>query len=91
VLWDRRRPNPACAAVISCPAMKDMTQRQALAEAVRRWGAAATIRYSPPRSQSRGRLARYTCMVGNGGGGGGIAIEGQGYTWREAFEDARPR
>ncbi|MCA1825831.1 MAG: hypothetical protein LC689_02685 [Myxococcales bacterium] len=70
--------------------MKDMTERQARAEAMKRWGAAAIIQYSAPRSDRRGRLARYTCKVGNGAGGG-IAIEGQGYTWREAFDDARPR
>jgi hypothetical protein len=67
--------------------MKDMTERQAWAEAVKRWGAAATIQYSPPRSPRRGRLARYNCKVGNGAAGGSV-IEGQGYTWREAFDDA---
>ena len=34
-------------------------------------------------------LARYTRKVSNGATGGS-AIEGQGYTWREAFNDARP-
>jgi hypothetical protein len=73
--------------------MKDMTQRQAQAEAVRRWGASGTIRFRPPlvaRSQ-RGRLARYSCTVSNGVEGSFYSIEGQGHTWREAFADARPR
>jgi hypothetical protein len=70
--------------------MKDMTEQQARAEAVKRWGAAATIQYSPARSPRRGRLARYTCKVGNGAAGT-TGVEGQGYTWREAFDDARPR
>jgi len=34
-------------------------------------------------------LARYTRKVSNGATGGS-AIEGQGYTWREAFDDTRP-
>ena len=63
-----------------------MTEQQALAEAVRRWGPTATAQYSAPRSERRGRLSRYTCKVGNGAG-----VEGQGYTWRDAFDDARPR
>jgi hypothetical protein len=67
--------------------MKDMTEQQAWAEATKRWGTAATVEYSAPRSERRGRLARYTCRVSNGAGGG-YAIEGQGYTWREAFDDA---
>jgi hypothetical protein len=67
--------------------MKDMTERQAWAEATKRWGTAARIERSVPRSEPRGRLARYTCRVGNGASGGS-AIEGQGYTWREAFDDA---
>ena len=70
--------------------MKDMTNQEAWAEAIKRWGSTATIKYFPPRSGHRGRLARYTCKVGNGGEGV-TSIEGQGYTWREAFEDARPR
>jgi len=73
--------------------MKDMTQTQALAEAVRRWGPSGTITFRPPRSikSIRGRLARYCCTVGNGGGGSFYSIEGQGNTWLEAFADARPR
>jgi hypothetical protein len=72
--------------------MKDMTHEEAQAEALRRWGTAGTIEFFPPRRPRglRGRLARYACKVGNGGGGM-CSVEGQGDTWREAFEDARPR
>jgi hypothetical protein len=70
--------------------MKDMTERQALAEATRRWGKAAVVEYTAPRSDHRGRLARYSYRVGNGASGA-AAIEGQGYSWREAFDDARQR
>lgn len=73
--------------------MKDMTQTEALAEAIRRWGPTGTIKFRPPdpgRAQ-RGRLARYSCIVGNGIVGSLYSIEGQGNTWREAFEDARSR
>jgi len=73
--------------------MRDMTQKQARAEAVRRWGPNATITFLPPRSGKirRGRLARYCCTVGNAGGGSFRSVEGQGNTWLEAFADARPR
>jgi hypothetical protein len=72
--------------------MKDMTQQEAQAEALRRWGAGGVIEFRPPRRRGvRGRLARYACKVGNGGPGGLHSVEGQGDTWREAFEDARPR
>ncbi len=73
--------------------MKDMTQKQAQAEAVRRWGASGTIRFLPSRQGriQRGRLARYCCTVGNGAVGSFYSVEGQGNTWREAFADARPR
>jgi len=73
--------------------MTDMTQEQARAEAFRRWGAAGTIEFHPPRRPRafRGRLARYACKVGNRGAGGFHSEEGQGDTWREAFADARPR
>jgi hypothetical protein len=67
--------------------MKEMSERQALAEAAKRWGPAATVEFSAPRSEHRGRLARYTCRVSNGARGSN-AIEGQGYSWREAFDDA---
>jgi len=74
--------------------MKDMTEEQALAEAIRRWGASGAIRLRTHSSASgrvrRGRLARYRCVVGNGGLGRDCSIEGQGDTWREAFLDARP-
>ena len=73
--------------------MKDMTLRQAQAEAVRRWGSAGTVTFRAPRvgRLERGRLARYSCTVGNGLIGSAYSIEGQGHTWREAFSDARPR
>jgi hypothetical protein len=74
--------------------MKDMTEEQALAEAKLRWGAGGAIRLRTNPSASgrvqRGRLARYCCVVGNGGLGKECSIEGQGNTWREAFLDARP-
>jgi len=71
--------------------MNDMTQKQAQAEAVRRWGAGGTVEFHPPNPlKTRGRLARYTCVVSSG-----IAFspstQGQGDTWRAAFADARPR
>jgi hypothetical protein len=70
-----------------------MTQEQARAEAVRRWGASGTIKFRPPPGarSHRGRLARYSCTVGNGVAGSFYSVEGQGHTWREAFDDARPR
>jgi len=73
--------------------VKDMTEQQALAEAFRRWGASGTIKFRPPRAagSQRGRLARYCCTVGNGLSGSFYSIEGQGNSWREAFDDARPR
>jgi len=54
---------------------------------------AATVEFHPSRRPGalRGRLARYACKVGNGARSGMRAVEGQGNTWREAFEDARPR
>jgi hypothetical protein len=72
--------------------MKDMTQAEALAEAVRRWGASGTIEFLPSRvpRAHRGRLARYPCKVGDGASGG-WSVQGQGNTWQEAFDDARPR
>ncbi len=73
--------------------MNDMTPEQAKAEALRRWGATATVEFHPPRRPggSRGRLGRYACKVSNGGGRGTVSVEGQGNTWSEAFADARPR
>ncbi|HET7785074.1 MAG TPA: hypothetical protein VFL36_03830 [Myxococcales bacterium] len=67
----------------------DMTQEQAQAEAIRRWGLSATATYRPSRRTDggHGRLARYRCTVGSGRGGGYL-VEGQGNTWREAFADA---
>lgn len=72
--------------------MKDMTMKQAQAEAIRRWGERAVVRFRPPRPAGiRGRFARYCCTVGNGLERSLDAVEGQGHTWREAFEDARLR
>jgi hypothetical protein len=73
--------------------MNDMTQTEALAEAIKRWGPNGTIRFLPPHParRQRGRLARYCCIVGNGIAGSLYSIEGQGNTWREAFDDARRR
>jgi hypothetical protein len=72
--------------------MKDMTQKQARAEAVRRWGPSATIEFRPQRSAiRRGRLARYCCTVANGDRSASYTVEGQGDTWRAAFADACPR
>src|SRR5207245_9415654 len=73
--------------------MKDMTQTEALAEAIRRWGPSGTIKFRPPlpARKQRGRLARYCCIAGNGIAGAFYSIEGQGNSWREAFDDSRPR
>jgi len=71
--------------------MNDMTQKQAQAEAVRRWGPGGSVKFHPPHPlKTRGRLARYTCVVSSG-----MeffpSTEGQGDTWHAAFADARPR
>ena len=73
--------------------MKDMTETEARAEAIRRWGPRSTIEFRPSRSSNgrRGRLARYRCTVANGDRRSSYSIEGQGNTWREAFADAGPR
>jgi hypothetical protein len=69
--------------------MKEMTQKEAQAEAVRRWGSRGTVTFRSRRRNGRGgRLARYCCTVGNGHPGSVRSVEGQGNTWREAFEDA---
>ncbi len=70
--------------------MKDMTQKQAQAKAVRLWGVSGTIRFRPTHrtGSPRGRLARYCCIVGNRHPGAFRPVEGQGNTWREAFADA---
>ncbi len=69
--------------------MKEMTQKEAQAEALRRWGPRGTVTFRSPRRNGRGgRLARYCCTVGNGHSGSVRAVEGQGNTWREAFDDA---
>lgn len=74
-------------------ATKDMTQAEAKAEAQRRWGSSGTATFRPSRGGrgQRGRLARYPCFVGNGPAGSPHSVEGQGATWREAFDDARQR
>jgi hypothetical protein len=72
--------------------MRDLTDKQAQAEAVRRWGPSGTVRVRPASLNGRrGRLARYRCTVGNGNAGAFSSVEGQGDTWLEAFADARPR
>ena len=71
--------------------MKDMTQKQAEAEAMRRWGAGGTVSFRPANAgKARGRLARYSCVVSSGLGFS-PSTEGQGDTWQAAFADARPR
>jgi hypothetical protein len=74
--------------------VKDMTDKQAQAEAIKRWGAAGAIRARPPSTGKTpgrgGALARYRCVVGNGHLGPSCSVQGQGDTWRAAFEDARP-
>lgn len=73
--------------------MEDMTEVEARAEAVRRWGPTGAVRLWKETQRSgrvrRGRLARYRCMVGNGNLGKACSVVGQGDTWREAFLDAR--
>ena len=73
--------------------MKDMTRKQAEAEAVRRWGATARIKFRPSNSgrTQRGRLARYCCTVSSCEVRSLYSVEGQGDTWREAFADACTR
>jgi len=73
--------------------MKDMTQTEALAEAIRRWGPSGTIKFRPPlpARQHRGRLARYCRTVGDRLAGYVSSTDGQGNAWREAVDDARPR
>ncbi len=72
--------------------MKEMTQAQAQAEAIRRWGPGGTVEFRPSRShrEVRGKLARYPCLVSDGTAGH-RSIEGQGETWTDAFADARSR
>jgi hypothetical protein len=71
-----------------------MTEKEAAAEATRRWGASGTIRLRSDTNglgnAKRGRLAPYRCIVGDGRLGQHRTIEGQGDTWQEAFLDARP-
>jgi len=73
--------------------MRDMTQKQARAEAIRRWGETATVTFRPhdPNKGRRGRLARYRCVVSSGHGRCAQLEEGQADTWLAAFADARPR
>ena len=70
-----------------------MTKAQALIEARRRWGDGGAVHMRPAPvnggSSRRGRLARYRFVVGNGSLGKRCSIQGQGDSWRAAFEDAR--
>jgi hypothetical protein len=69
-----------------------MTQEQAQAEAIRRWGQGGTVTFRPgPKDKRRGRLARYKCVVSSGQCGFFPSTEGQGDSWQAAFADARPR
>ena len=69
-----------------------MTQQEAQAEAIRRWGEGGTVILRPgPKNKPRGRLARYKCVVSSGERGFFPSTEGQGDTWQEAFADAHPR
>jgi hypothetical protein len=77
--------------VIHSGDMKDMTQKQAQAEAVRRWGPTGTIKFRPPNADRRGRLARYCCTVSSCDVRSAYSVEGQGNTWLEAFADASTR
>jgi len=66
-----------------------MTQDEARAEAIKRWGEGATVTFRPRRNgERRGRLARYSCIVSSGAGGFFPLTEGQGDTWQAAFADA---
>ena len=73
----------------------DMSREQAEREARRRWGPTGEVRMRGvaqyKSSRGPGRLARYRYVVGNGRLKGACTILGQGNSWREAFEDARPR
>jgi hypothetical protein len=79
--------------VIFSKSMKDMTEKEARAEALRRWGPSGMVTFRPSRTikSNRGRLARYCCIVGNGDGRSLYSVQGQGHTWREAFDDAQAR
>ena len=74
--------------------VRDLTESQAAAEAIRRWGQSGAIRLRSDGtglgSVKRGRLARYRCTVGDGGLGEYRSMEGQGDSWLEAFLDAKP-
>ena len=74
--------------------MDDMSEEEARAEAKRRWGPSGAVRLrveaAHPGRSTRGRLARYRCTVGDGSLGKECTVEGQGNTWREAFDDAAP-
>ena len=75
-------------------AVSDLTAQQALMEARRRWGDGGAVRLLPlgrHQGQGRGRLARYRYLVGNGRLGLSCTVQGQGDSWSQAFEDAKPR
>lgn len=73
----------------------DLTEQQALLEARRRWGDTGAVRLRAPPTykagRAPGRLARYPYVVGNGRLGPSCTVLGQGNSWAEAFEDAKPR
>jgi hypothetical protein len=68
-----------------------MTEDEAHAEALRRWGPTGAVRCRKATTENgqRGRLARYRYMVGDGNLGKACVVMGQGDTWLEAFLDAR--
>jgi len=69
-----------------------MTQKEAQAEAIRRWGEGGTATFRPgTKGKPRGRLARYKCVVSSGQRGLFPTTVGQGDTWQAAFADAGPR
>lgn len=86
---------PSGPVVPSTPTETDLTEEQARTEARRRWGLSGTVRLLPltrhQREGERGRLARYRYLVGNGRLGARCTILGQGDSWRQAFDDAKPR
>ena len=77
------------------PSSSDLTLDEALAEARRRWGPAGRVLLRAAAlykgRSGPGRLARYRYLVGDGKLGPGCTMLGQGNSWREAFDDVRPR
>lgn len=60
-----------------------MTNKQALKEAVRRWGQNAGVQFNPKSSLK--------CTVGVAVMGLIFMVKGQGETWEEAFKNATER